>query len=180
MSYYFLEICSEELPADFVNVGVDYLLTAFEKLFNDNRISYTHITADGTPRRIFAVVEGLADRQADQEEEIIGPPASVAFDKDGKLTSVAINFANAKGLILETLKKISTPKGEYLAGVKFTKGKPTKEIILEHIVKIIQSIPFKKTMKWGDKSFRYARPVKSFVSLFDGEYVFKSNDETNE
>lgn len=171
MSSYFIEICSEEMPADFVNVGVDYLLTAFEKLFNDNRISYTHITADGTPRRLFAFVEGLADRQSDQEEEIVGPPASVAFDRDGKLTPVGINFANAKGLAQDTLRKISTPKGEYLAGVKFTKGKPTKEIILEHIVRIIQSIPFKKTMKWGDKSFRYARPVKSFISLFDGEVL---------
>lgn len=169
MSYYFLEICSEEIPAEFVNVGVDYIYTAFEKLLTENKIKFGKITSDGTPRRIFVKIDDLQEKQADQSEEIPGPPASVSFDKDGKLTEVAINFAKAKGLNINTLKKITTPKGEYLAGVKFTKGKETKEIILENIVKIIQNIPFKKTMKWGDKSFRFARPIKSFISLFDDQ-----------
>jgi glycyl-tRNA synthetase beta chain len=171
MSYYFLEICSEEIPADFVNVGVDYLRSAFEQLFKENKISYEKITTDGTPRRLIAFISGLSKQQPDQEDEIVGPPASAAFDKDGNLTQVALNFAKAKMLDINTLKKISTPKGDYLAGKRFTKGRATKEIIAENIVRIIQNIPFKKTMRWGDKSFRFARPVKSFISLYDGEIL---------
>ncbi len=171
MSYYFLEICSEEIPADFVNVGIDYLKSTFESFLKENKISFEKITADGTPRRLFLLVEGLAEQQPDQEDEIVGPPASAAFDENGNLTNVALNFAKAKMLDLSTLKKISIPKGEYLAGKKFTKGRSTREIIFENIVRIIQNIPFKKTMRWGDKSFRFARPVKSFISLYDGEIL---------
>ncbi|PMP71511.1 MAG: glycine--tRNA ligase subunit beta [Calditerrivibrio nitroreducens] len=171
MSYYFLEILSEEIPADFVNVGIDYLVTAFENLFKENRITFEKIVSDGTPRRLFVWVSGLVDHQPDQEEEIVGPPASAAFDPEGNLTNVALNFAKAKQLDLATLKKINTPKGEYLAGKRFIKGRSTKEIISENIVKLIQNIPFKKTMRWGDKSFRFARPVKSFISLYDGELL---------
>jgi len=143
-------------------------ITAFEKLLSENKISYKSIDSDGTPRRLYLYVDGLDEKQSDQKEEIVGPPASVAFDHNGNLTNVAINFAKSKSLDINSLRKISTPKGEYLAGTKFIKGRETREIISEHIVKIIQNIPFKKTMKWGDKTFRYARPVKSFISLFDG------------
>lgn len=171
MSYYFLEICSEEIPADFVNVGIDYLKSTFEAFLNENKIPYGNILADGTPRRLFLFVDGLAEQQPDQEVEIVGPPASAAFDANGNLTSVALNFAKAKMLDISTLKKISTPRGEYLAGKRFTKGRSTREIIFENIVRIIQNIPFKKTMRWGDKSFRFARPVKSFISLYNGEVL---------
>lgn len=169
MSYYFLEICSEEIPAEFVNVGVDYLHAAFDKLLTENKIKSGKITADGTPRRLYVRIDDLQEKQNDQSDEILGPPASASFDKDGNFTGVALNFAKAKGLDIATLKKVTTPKGEYLAGIKFTQGKATKEIILENIVKIIQNIPFKKTMKWGDNSFKFARPVKSFISLFDDQ-----------
>ncbi|MCA1927057.1 MAG: glycine--tRNA ligase subunit beta, partial [Calditerrivibrio sp.] len=127
------------------------------------------ITADGTPRRLYVRIDDLQEKQNDQSDEILGPPASASFDKDGNFTGVALNFAKAKGLDIATLKKVTTPKGEYLAGIKFTQGKATKEIILDNIVKIIQNIPFKKTMKWGDNSFKFARPVKSFISLFDDQ-----------
>ncbi|MCX8083839.1 MAG: glycine--tRNA ligase subunit beta [Calditerrivibrio sp.] len=171
MSYYFLEICSEEIPADFVNVGIDHLVSSFEKLLSDSKISYEDILSDGTPRRLFVWIKGLPDKQPDIEEEVMGPPASLAFDTDGNLTTAALNFAKAKGLPIESLRKITTPKGDYLSGKKFIAGKSTREILVEHVPRIIQNIPFKKTMRWGDKNFRFARPVKSFISLFDNEVL---------
>ena len=39
------------------------------------------------------------------------------------------------------------------------------------LVDVIKSIPFRKSMRWGDKAFRYARPVHWFLALYDGGVI---------
>jgi hypothetical protein len=53
--------------------------------------------AFGTPRRLALAVLGLPVRQPDVTEEVLGPPASAAFDRQGVPTKAALGFAKGKG-----------------------------------------------------------------------------------
>lgn len=171
MSFYLLEIGTEEIPAGSLKPAYTFLKEEFEKLFKLNNITFSQIISDGTPRRLFVYIDGLPEKQSDREEVIIGPPTSIAYDENGELTKVALGFAKSKGINKEDLSKITTDKGEYLQGIKRIKGIPTSEFILNHIQEIILKIPFKKSMRWGDKNIRFARPVHWFLSIFDGEVL---------
>ncbi|WP_022851550.1 glycine--tRNA ligase subunit beta [Limisalsivibrio acetivorans] len=171
MSFYLLEIGSEEIPAGFIGRACDFLKNEFQKQLKSSNVSYSGVTVDGTPRRLYVYVDGLAERQKDSEETIMGPPASIAFDADGGLTKAGLGFAKSKGLETADLKKVSSDKGEYLAGVKKYIGVPTRDLFRELVPSIIKAIPFQKSMRWGDNDFRFARPVHWFLSIFDGELL---------
>ena len=171
MPDFLLEIGSEEIPAGFISGACEYLKNEFDKKLTDAGIGFQNIESDGTPRRFYVNIAGLEEQQKDKEETIMGPPANIAFDADGNLTKAGLGFAKSKGLAEDTLTKVETDKGVYLSGVKKTKGVPTKEFIQGILVDIITGIPFRKSMRWGDKSFRYARPVHWFLSLFGGEVI---------
>ncbi|PLX68179.1 MAG: glycine--tRNA ligase subunit beta [Denitrovibrio sp.] len=184
MPDFLLEIGSEEIPAGFISGACEYLKKEFNKKLTDAGIGFQNIESDGTPRRLYVNIEGLDENQSDKEETIMGPPAAVAFDADGNLTKAGSGFAKSKGLAEDSLTKVETERGVYLSGVKKTKGVPTRDFIQAILVDVITSIPFRKSMHWGDKSFRFARPVHWFVSIFDGSVIefeidgIKSGNET--
>lgn len=171
MPEFLLEIGSEEIPAGFIGGACEYLKNEFSKRLTDAGIGFDNIESDGTPRRFYVCVSGLEAQQADREDVIMGPPAAVAFDADGNLTKAGLGFAKSKGLDEDTLKKTETDKGVYLSGVKKTKGVPTKDFIEGIAADVVKGIPFRKSMRWGDGTFRYARPVHWFLALFDGSVV---------
>ncbi|MGE4318255.1 MAG: glycine--tRNA ligase subunit beta [Deferribacterales bacterium] len=171
MPDFLLEIGSEEIPAGFIAGTSDYLTKEFSKKLKEEGMEFTKVESDGTPRRSYIHIEGLSEKQPDREEIIMGPPANIAFNPDGTLTKAGEGFAKSKGLDFGTLKKETTDKGEYLSGVKKTKGVDTLELLETLCVSIIKSIPFKKSMRWGDNNFRYARPIHWFLALFGDKTV---------
>ncbi len=171
MPDFLLEIGSEEIPAGFIQGTSEYLVKEFTKKLTEEGVPFTSVESDGTPRRSYIHITGLSEKQPDREEVIMGPPASVAFDAEGKLTKAGEGFAKSKGLDFATLKKETTEKGEYLSGVKKTKGVDTTELFETLVPAVIKGIPFKKSMKWGDGTFRYARPVHWFLAIFGGKVI---------
>ncbi|WP_277656303.1 glycine--tRNA ligase subunit beta [Seleniivibrio woodruffii] len=171
MPDFLLEIGSEEIPAGFISGTSEYLVKEFTKRLTEEGVPFASVESDGTPRRSYIHITGLSGKQPDREEIIMGPPAAVAFDSEGKLTKAGEGFAKSKGLDFDTLKKESTEKGEYLSGVKKTKGVDTAELFETLVPAVIKGIPFKKSMKWGDGTFRYARPVHWFLALFGGKVI---------
>ena len=167
MPSYLLEIGCEEIPAAFIPPSTKYLLDEWTKRLTALNLPFSSIETGGTPRRLFVNIDGLELFQADKTEIIMGPPAAIAFNKDGSLTEAAKKFAASKGIDEATLKKVTTQKGEYLQGEKKTGGQSTSELIQKTAPEIISSMPFPKSMKWGNKDFRFVRPIHWFVSVFD-------------
>ncbi|MGA1861890.1 glycine--tRNA ligase subunit beta [Deferribacter thermophilus] len=171
MSFYLLEIGTEEIPASFINPASEFLKNHFKNELEKNRITYSSIETGGTPRRLYLFIDNISDMQSDLEEEIVGPPANIAFDENGNLTKAALGFAKSKGLDVNSLKKVVTERGEYLAGIKKIKGGSTKEFLKELIINTVKNFPFPKSMKWGDKNIRFARPIHWFLSIYNGEVL---------
>ena len=87
-----LEIGVEELPASFVDAALAALPSLVVAKLGEARLTHGEVTALGTPRRLAVIVHDLAMTQLDLDEEVLGPPESIAF-KDGKPTKAAESFA---------------------------------------------------------------------------------------
>ncbi|HEX4447236.1 MAG TPA: glycine--tRNA ligase subunit beta, partial [Polyangiaceae bacterium] len=86
-----LEIGTEELPSSFVDAALAALPRIAADELANVRLSHGAVRALGTPRRLSVVVQDVAERQLDLDEEVIGPPESAAY-KDGKPTRAAEAF----------------------------------------------------------------------------------------
>ncbi len=165
-----LEIGCEELPASFVDAAVRALPELAKRKLEALRLGYASARALGSPRRLALVIEGLDAEQADLSEEVLGPPVRAAF-KDGKATRAAEAFAEKLGLGVEALRRVDTPKGEYLAGTREEKGKSAIALMAEALPALIAEIPFRKSMRWADLDFAFGRPIQWIVALFGSETV---------
>src|SRR5512134_766419 len=105
---YLLEIGCEEIPAGFVGPALWYGGQQFADVLKKARLSFDRVDIYGTPRRLAYVVRNLSDLQAASEETVLGPPKSVAFDKEGKPTKAALGFAKAQGVDLSALRAFPT------------------------------------------------------------------------
>jgi glycyl-tRNA synthetase beta chain len=171
-----LEIGTEELPSSFV----DAALAALPKIAADElakaRLTHGEVRALGTPRRLAVVVQDVAVRQLDLDEEIVGPPEAAAF-KDGKPTKAAEAFAAKLGASVESLtivEKAAGPKakpGRYVVGRRVESGRPAMELLGPALTAICAAIPFRKSMRWGDLDTTFGRPVQWIVALSGEEVV---------
>jgi glycyl-tRNA synthetase beta chain len=166
-----LEIGVEELPASFVDAALRALPTLASDRLKGLRLSHGQPQVLGTPRRLALIVPALADHQPDLEQELLGPPASAAFDKQGAPTRAAEAFAKKVGVEVGALSRVQTPKGEYLGGVKREAGRPARELLGEALAQVCAAIPFRKSMRWGTGEATFGRPVRWLVALYGGEVV---------
>jgi glycyl-tRNA synthetase beta chain len=136
-----------------------------------HRIGFKVMSTMGTPRRMMLLVKGVSDRQDDLVTQKIGPATKIAYDNDGQPTKAAIGFARGQGIDASQLKMIKTDKGEYICAEKKEKGGGTIDILSQSIPRIINAIPFPKSMRWHTFELRFARPIHWILALFGGEVI---------
>ncbi len=168
---YLLEVRSEEIPARMLEPAVRHLATrVFEDLMGRG-LGPREVESAFTPRRLVLVLEGLPAGEPDREEQMVGPPARVAWDAEGRPTKALEGFARRLGLEPAELERIETDKGEYVAARQKVRGRTTAEVLAELVPRVLVEIPWPKTMLWGEGNGPWVRPVHGLVSLLDGELV---------
>lgn len=166
-----LEIGTEEIPAAFLPKALRDLEEIARREMAANRIPHGESRTMGTPRRLFLSVDEVAERQQDQVIEKLGPAVRVAFDGQGNPSPAAVGFARGQGIGVAELERITTEKGEYLCARKKITGEATEGLLPALLTKIITDIPFRKSMRWSDLEFRFARPIHWILALFNGRVV---------
>ena len=173
MSDFLLEIGLEEVPARMIAGAEAELGRRVSELLQRERLlaADAKVATFSTPRRLAVLAEGVFARQADTEEQLTGPSWKVAF-KDGEPTPAAQAFAKKAGVTVAELKKVETPKGEYVgASVKRT-GRTAQEILAGELPKEVLAIYWAKNMYWrAGKPERFVRPVRWVVALLDADPV---------
>jgi len=164
-STFVLEIGTEELPASDLDSAISQLSDLLPKLLKDNRLPCGEIKVYGTPRRLVALIEKLAERQDDTETELKGPPASRAYDEGGMPTGTAQGFWRSTGTSQAESFIKSVGSGEYLFVRKSETGKPVIEVLRNILPNLLSSIKFEKTMKWNDSGVLFSRPIRWLVAL---------------
>jgi glycyl-tRNA synthetase beta chain len=172
MNELLLEIGCEELPAGFVDPALAFLETELPKLCAEYRLDCADVVVDGTPRRLVVVAQ-VATRQRDLVEEITGPLWSVAFADNGSLTPAGEGFFKKNGLDPALAKKVDGKKGPVVGVTKSEAGRPAVDVLPALLEGLIARIPFKKTMRWGDRHVTngqvFGRPVQWLLALVGGQ-----------
>jgi glycyl-tRNA synthetase beta chain len=169
MSEFLLEIGLEEVPARMIAGAETELGKRVNDLLTRERLlaPEAKLTTYSTPRRLAVLVEGILERQADSEEQLIGPPWKVAF-KYGTPTAAAEAFAKKAGVDVADLQKTDTPKGEYVSTMVKRAGRGANEILIAELSKEVLAIYWAKNMYWRTgKPERFVRPVRWVVALMD-------------
>ena len=171
MSMFVLEIGTEELPSRFLPNLEKELRERFTAALSEAGYGGESLAVAATPRRSVVSIENLAAVQPVKEELVMGPPARIAYDAAGSPTKAALGFARTLGLDVADLGRQSTPKGEYLCGLKKSGGVNTADVLAGICPGIIAALPFAKQMHWGDGTFTFARPIRWILALLDSEVV---------
>ena len=165
------EIGTEELPPK----ALKKLATAFaenvEAELNQAGLSFDKVEWFAAPRRLAVKVLGLATSQPSKEVEKRGPAVSAAFDAEGKPTKAAEGWAKGCGITVEQAERIATDKGEWLVHRAVIEGQPTKNLLVGMISNALAKLPIPKTMRWGDKTEQFVRPVHTVTLLLGDELI---------
>jgi glycyl-tRNA synthetase beta chain len=166
-----LEIGTEEIPAAFLPKALKDMEALFRKELEAGRIPHGEVRTLGAPRRLLLTASDVAERQEDQLIEKLGPAKRVAFDAEGRPSQAALGFARGQGIEVSALETAVTEKGEYLCARKKIVGAPTEGLLPTILTKVITEIPFRKSMRWSDLDFRFARPIHWILALFAGQVI---------
>lgn len=166
-----LEIGVEELPSAFLPETINELQQLTRSSLENYRLQYESIKVMATPRRLTVYIKELAEQQADARIENRGPKKEIAFDKDGNPSKAGLGFARGQGMNFEELKIRQVGDVEYVFACKTEIGNATTDILTELLQGIITSLPFPKSMRWGNFSMRFARPIRWLLALFGSDLV---------
>ena len=164
MAEFFLELFSEEIPANLQQNFREKLLEEFREYFINKSIKSKKSFSLSTPNRVIIVFEGLQKKIKVGSEEIKGPKTSAPVEAiEGFLRS---NKIDKKQLI-----KRDTEKGEFYFFKTPSKTLNTSDLLKDLIPKLLGSYQWKKSMKWGEFNLNWARPLKSILSVFDEKII---------
>lgn len=166
-----LEIGTEEIPARFIPPALSMLKSNTESILEEYSIGFSDMKAYATPRRLALLVKGIPPLQKDRVKEVYGPAKKAAFDEHGTPTRAAVGFAQSQGIEVHDLVVKRKEKGEYVVAVIHHKGVPVVDLLHEALKKIILSLNFPKTMRWGNGDLRFVRPIHWVMALLDGTTI---------
>jgi glycyl-tRNA synthetase beta chain len=173
-----LEIGVEELPAAWLPALTTQMAEKLEARLKELRLKPdVKVETFSTPRRLTACVGRMPERQEDIDETVTGPPVSAAFNAAGEPTPAALGFAKKQDVAFESLERVETPKGAYLAARKHHRGKSTVDVLPELLGGLLRDLAFPKQMHWdamledGKGELVFGRPIRWLLYLYGGRVV---------
>ncbi len=157
-----LELLSEEIPARMQPRAADDLRRLVADGLVERGLTYAHAAAFATPRRLTLALTGLAERSESVREERKGPRA------DAPEQAIA-GFLRSTGLARDQLQTRPDKKGDVLFAVIEQPGRPAAEIVAETVEAAVRGFPWPKSMRWGDGSLRWVRPLHSILCILSRE-----------
>jgi glycyl-tRNA synthetase len=159
------EIGTEELPPADVESAIVQVQSQLTAALDTARLDRDAVEVQGTPRRIVATVHGLAPRQPDRRLTVRGPRADRAFDTEGQPTPAAIGFARKQGLDVGALGRLEDGGATYLVAERVEPGRSAGEVLAGVLPKLVESLRFERTMRWGAGPVAFSRPVRWLLAL---------------
>jgi len=162
MSEFFLELFSEEIPANLQKNARNNLLQIFKDFFEKKNISFNNEFSFSTPNRLLILFKGIQPEIHQKEEEIRGPK----IDSPEKALS---GFLRSNNLQDKDLYKKENEKGVFYFAKKPSKTIKVSDLLNENIPLILDKISWKKSMKWGNFDLYWGRPLKSILAIFNNK-----------
>ena len=173
-----IELGCEEIPASWLPPLTVQIGEATAARMKELRLeAEAPVETFSTPRRLTVRIAHIAERQADLEELLMGPPVSAAFKPDGGPTPAAAGFARKNGVEVADLERVENAKGVYLAFRKKVRGKPAIDVLPDVLAGVLRDLTFPKQMHWdaqlddGRGELLFGRPIRWILFLYGGRVV---------
>ena len=176
-----VEARTEELPPQsrggLANQFPDSLLTNLQKAGFADAESFREQDAEGnpkllaTPRRILALLKNIRRAAPDRTLTRRGPQVAAALDKDGKPTKALEGFLRATNSRIGDLRKVTEKGKEYFAVDLREEGGTLDAKLAAIVQETLLSLNAPRLMRWGDNDWRFIRPLRGVVMLWETEEI---------
>lgn len=171
MSRYLLEIGVEEIPSDYIESTKKQLKEKFEKLIADNNLTVDEVRVESTPRRFAIFLENINRSENDETISVKGPSLAIAYDNEGNPQKPLLGFLRGQNAEISDIVIKELNGSDYIFVEKTQEAKSVADVLRENVYDLVKSITFKRSMRWGGKSIRWARPIRYFLSILDDEVL---------
>lgn len=167
MAEYFFELLAEEIPAWMHDAAQATIRQRLAPVIEQLGGNPSELRVNSTPRRLVIFIPNVADREADREQEVKGPPKKAAYDASGAPTQALNGFLKKNGASIDDV----VDSGDYVMIRRKMIGRAATDILRERVPEMIESIRWPKMMRWGRGEYSYIRPIHSVISMYEGEHL---------
>ncbi len=165
MSEFLLELFCEEIPARMQNKAADDLGRLLQKGLTGAGFVCTDMQSFAGPRRLTVLIPDLPAKSPDICEQRKGP-------RVGAPEQALAGFLRGAGVdSLDDCEQQEDKKGKFWVAKIEKPGRAAAEVLAELIPQIMADFPWPKSMKWGNGSFRWVRPLHGVLCILDGKDV---------
>ncbi|MES2119108.1 MAG: glycine--tRNA ligase subunit beta [Pseudomonadota bacterium] len=154
-----LELLSEEIPARMQAKARNDLARLFAECTSEAGLKVGAIDTFSTPRRLALIARDVEEATEESREELKGPRTSAP-------PQALEGFLKKTGLSQDQLEERD---GVYFALIE-RPGRAAGETLADAIRRIVADFPWPKSMRWGDGSLRWVRPLQGIVAML-GEAI---------
>ncbi|MEM6355492.1 MAG: glycine--tRNA ligase subunit beta, partial [Pseudomonadota bacterium] len=153
-----LELFSEEIPARMqARAAADLKRLVTDRLVEAG-LTYSAAAAFATPRRLTLSLTDLPAETRATREERKGPRT----DAPEKAIE---GFLRSTGIGREALEIRDDKKGQVYFATIERPGRPATAVVAEAVTATINDFPWPKSMRWGEGSLRWVRPLHSILCI---------------
>ena len=153
-----IELLSEEIPPRMQRRAAADLESLMRGGFEARGLDFAQTKALSSPRRVAFFAGGLADASPEVREERRGP-------REGAPAKAIEGFARGAGVAPEALEIRDDENGRFHYATIVRKGCPAAQVVAEVLNETIRDFPWRKSMRWGEGSLRWVRPLKSILCI---------------
>ncbi|OJF13564.1 glycine--tRNA ligase subunit beta, partial [Couchioplanes caeruleus] len=155
-----LEIGTEEMPPAEARAAREQVRRELTGQLAATRLGHGEVRVYATPRRLIAVVGGVAAREDDHTHTVKGPRTTApAQAREG--------FARAQGVPVESLETVD---GQMVVR-RHVPGGAAPGVLAGVLAKVVAGLRSARNMRWNDPRLTFTRPVRWLVALWGDDVV---------
>ena len=157
MTNFLLEFMSEEMPASLIEDSSDKIVQLFCNSFKKDKLIYDNYNVYYGPKRLTFIFFNLKNEV--NEILIKGPNVKAP-------TNAIEGFAKSQEVKIDKLDIEKTEKGSYYIIKKKITFSDTIALLRKIMEVNLVKVPWKKSMRWGNGSLKWIRPLKNILCLY--------------
>jgi glycyl-tRNA synthetase len=165
-----LEVGTEEMAPSAAAMAREQFSRLVADGIATTRLDHGPVTVYATPKRLIAVVTGVAARESDYVRTVRGPKVQAAFDPAGNPTGAATGFARSNGVSVADLGRMMVANVEYLSFDRQERGRTAAEALTPPMSAAIAGLHSAKNMRWRDPELSFNRPIRWLTALW-GDHI---------
>ena len=157
MTNFLLEFMSEEMPASLIEDSSNKIVQLFCNSFKKDKLIYDNYNVYYGPKRLTFIFFNLKNEV--NEILIKGPNVKAS-------TNAIEGFAKSQEVKIDKLDIEKTEKGSYYIIKKKITFSDTIALLRKIMEVNLVKVPWKKSMRWGNGSLKWIRPLKNILCLY--------------